>query len=185
MTTIVETEATLFPGEAIPRESQKPAISWGAVAAGAVVSCAFTLFLLDVLTGLGLLSVSPWSNNNPSGTTLHVAGGIALVLTAVMSSAVGGYLAARLRTRWVNLHDDEVYFRDSAHGVAAWAFATLITAIALAAGTSSVIGSLAHGAASNPALVPDTNAYYVDQLFAAGGRTPPVAAADRETQNAE
>jgi len=67
-----------------------------------------------------------------SGTTLHLAGGIALVLMAVMASALGGYLAARLRTKWVGIHTDEVYFRDSAHGLLAWASATIITASVLA-----------------------------------------------------
>ena len=43
-------------------------------------------------------------------------------------SSIGGYLAARLRTRWVGLHTNEVFFRDTAHGFIAWAFATLLSA---------------------------------------------------------
>lgn len=149
----------------IPEESSVSAVSWSAIAAGAVVSAAFTLFLLHLVTGLGLVSVSPWSNSGASATTLHVAGGIALILTAVMASALAGYLAARLRTRWVGIHTDEVYFRDSAHGVLAWAFATLISATVLASAAGLITGSITQGAASNPGLVPDRNAYLVDTLF--------------------
>jgi hypothetical protein len=36
---------------------------------------------------------------------------------------MGGYLAGRLRTKWANIHTDEVYFRDTAHGFLAWAVA--------------------------------------------------------------
>jgi hypothetical protein len=39
-----------------------------------------------------------------------------LVLMQLISSFVGGYLAGRLRTKWVNVHTHEVYFRDTAHG---------------------------------------------------------------------
>jgi len=148
----------------IPEESSISAVSWAAIAAGAVVSAAFSLFLLHLITGLGLVSVSPWSNSGASGGTVHVAGGIALVLTAVMASALAGYLAARLRTRWVGLHTDEVYLRDTAHGLIAWAFATLMTATVLASAAGVITGSVVGGAASNPSLT-NRNAYTVDTLF--------------------
>jgi hypothetical protein len=160
----------------IPEESSISAVSWGAIAAGAVVSAAFSLFLLHLVAGLGLVSVSPWSNSGASTTTMHVAGGIALVLMAVMASALAGYLAARLRTRWVGLHTDEVYFRDSAHGIIAWAFATVITATALASASGLIATSVVQGVASNPAVAPDRNAYLVDTLFRSD---QPVTAADQ------
>lgn len=59
-----------------------------------------------------------------------------LTLTQLLASAMGGYLAGRLRTRWLDLHTDEVYFRDTAHGFLAWAVASLATAAKL----TSVIG---------------------------------------------
>jgi hypothetical protein len=148
----------------IPEESSVSPVSWAAIAAGAVVSAAFSLFLLHLVTGLGLVSVSPWSNSGASGSTVHVAGGIALILTAVMASALAGYLAARLRTRWVGLHTDEVYLRDMAHGLIAWAFATLMTATVLASAAGVITGSVVGGAASNPSLT-DRTAYTVDTLF--------------------
>src|SRR5437762_374651 len=165
----------------IPEESSISAASWPAIAAGAVVSAAFSLFLLHLVTGLGLVSVSPWSGSGASGSTVHVAGGIALILMAVMASALAGYLAARLRTRWVGLHTDEVYFRDSAHGVVAWAFATVIAATVLASASGLIASSVVQGASSNPALVPDRNAYWVDSLFRSD---KPVSAADQPAAQA-
>ena len=149
----------------IPEESSKSAVSWGAILAGGVASAAFTLFLVELVAGLGLVMVSPWSNSGASASTLSNAGGIALVLMAVMASALGGYIASRLRTRWVGIHTDEVYFRDTAHGLLAWAVGTLILATVLASAAGTILSSFTQGASSNPALVPDRNAYYVDSLF--------------------
>jgi len=151
--------------QTIPEESSKSAVSWGAILAGGVASAAFTLFLVELVAGLGLVMVSPWSNAGASAATLSVAGGIALVLMAVMASALGGYIASRLRTRWVGIHTDEVYFRDTAHGLLAWAVGTLILATVLASAAGTMLSSFTQGASSNPALVPDRNAYYVDTLF--------------------
>ena len=144
-------------------------VSWGAIAAGAVGAAALALLLIAFGAGLGLSAVSPWSDSGVSASTFKTgAAGIYLVCVAVMSSAVGGYLAARLRTKWVGAHTHEVFFRDTAHGFVAWAFATLLSASAL----SSVTGYLANGAAAdvggaasqatrsvNPADI------YVDKLF--------------------
>src|SRR5580704_11669115 len=102
------------------------AVSWAAIAAGAVAAAALALVLIAFGAGLGLSAVSPWSDSGVSAATFKTATGIYLVIVAVMSSAVGGYLAARLRTKWANVHSNEVFFRDTAHGFLAWAFATLI-----------------------------------------------------------
>lgn len=149
----------------LPEESSKSSVSWGAILAGGVASAAFTLFLVEFVAGLGLVMVSPWSNTGASATTLSVAGGIALVLMAVMASALGGYIAGRLRTRWVGIHTDETYFRDTAHGLLAWAIGTIILATVLASAAGTMVSSITQGASSNPSLVPDRNAYYVDTLF--------------------
>src|SRR5262245_47716162 len=127
-------------------ESNRSAVSWGAILAGGVASAAFTLFLVELVAGLGLVMVSPWSNHGASATTLGVAGGIGVILMAIMASALGGYITGRLRTRWVGLHTDETYFRDSAHGFMAWAVGTLLTATVLASAAGILVGSVVGGA---------------------------------------
>jgi hypothetical protein len=144
------------------------AVSWGAVIAGAVAAAALALLLIAFGAGLGLSAVSPWSDSGVSASTFETGSGIYLVIVAVMSSAVGGYLAARLRSKWVGANHNEVFFRDTAHGFIAWALATLLSATALI----SVTGYLANGTAAgaggaasqathsvNPADI------YVDKLF--------------------
>ena len=119
-------------------------LSWAAIAAGAVGAAALTLVLIAFGAGLGLSVVSPWSDSGVSASTFKTGTGIYLVIVAVMSSAVGGYLAARLRTKWAAVYNHEVFVRDTAHGFLAWAFATLLSATAL----SSATAYLANGAAA-------------------------------------
>ena len=106
-------------------------VSWPAVTAGAVVSCAITLVLMAFGIGLGLSVVSPWSGSGVSATTFKIGTGLYLIVIAMLSSSIGGYIAGRLRTRWTGVHTDEVYFRDTAHGFIAWAFASVLGAILL------------------------------------------------------
>ncbi|MET0221740.1 MAG: hypothetical protein ABW213_13880 [Tardiphaga sp.] len=131
-----------------PGVSDEPSISgvsWPAIAAGAVASLALTLVLIAFGTGLGLSAVSPWSNSGASATTFKITTGLYLVVIAMISSAIGGYLAGRLRARWVGVHTDEVYFRDTAHGFLAWAFATVLGAILLASPASTLVGGAVSG----------------------------------------
>src|SRR5437762_14366849 len=105
---------------------EPPTLCWASIAAGAVAAAALSLALFAFGAGLGLSSISPWSDTGVSAATFKNASGIYLVLVAVMSSAIGGYLAARLRTKWSGIHNTEVFFRDTAHGLIAWAFATVL-----------------------------------------------------------
>lgn len=116
------------------------AVSWCAVFAGAVASAALSLILLLLGTGFGLTLISPWSNDGISGTTFGVSSIVGITLISLAASALGGYLAGRLRTRWLNTHIDEVYFRDTAHGFLSWAVATLGTAALLTSVISGIVG---------------------------------------------
>jgi hypothetical protein len=146
------------------------AVSWASIAAGAVVAAAMSLALLALGAGLGLSSVSPWADSGISASTFKNAAGIYLVLVAVMSSAIGGYLSARLRTKWTGLHTNEVFFRDTAHGLIAWAFATVLSASVLSAAATHVVGGAASGIApatvqAGPTINPSQ--VFVDRLFRA------------------
>ena len=144
------------------------AVSWASIAAGAVVAAASSLGLLALGVGLGLSSVSPWTDSGVSASTFKNATGIYMVAVAVMASAMGGYLAARLRTRWVGVNTNEVFFRDTAHGLITWAFATVLSASVLGAAATHIVGGVAAGAGAaagqavqnvNPSRV------FVDRLF--------------------
>src|SRR3954453_10626363 len=121
-------------------------VSWPAVAAGAVASCALTLVLPAFGIGLGLSVVSPWAGSGVSATTFKIGTGLYLIVIAMIASSLGGYLAGRLRSGWTGVRGDEVYFRDTAHGFVAWALASVLGAAVLASPASSLIGGAASGA---------------------------------------
>jgi hypothetical protein len=132
--------------EADTGEPSVAGVSWAAVAAGAIASCALTLVLLSFGTGLGLSVVSPWGGSGVSTTTFKIGTGLYLIVMAMLASSIGGYIAGRLRSRWIGVHTDEVYFRDTAHGFLAWAFASVLGAVALAVPANTLIGGAASGA---------------------------------------
>src|SRR5271154_155477 len=91
------------PGAADRAESSGAGVSWAAIAAGAVVSCALTLVLLAFGIGLGLSVVSPWSGAGVTASTFKVGTGLYLLVIAMLLSSIGGYIAGRLRSRWVGV----------------------------------------------------------------------------------
>ena len=129
-------------------ESGNSAVSWGAIIAGAVVASALSLALLILGAGIGLVSVSPWSNNNVSVTTFGILAAAWFIAVQLFASGVGGYLAGRLRTRWVSVHTDEVYFRDTAHGLIVWGVGAILTVWLLTSGAASVVSGAAHAGGS-------------------------------------
>src|ERR1017187_3402590 len=96
------------PNAPLTHEAQTSGVSWPAVIGGAVVTAALSLSLIALGTGLGLSSVSPWSNVGASASAIGTAAIVWLILMQVVSSSMGGYLAGRLRTKWANIHTDEL-----------------------------------------------------------------------------
>jgi hypothetical protein len=174
------------PGIAVARgggvaESSNSAVSWAAISGGALAALAATAILLSLGTGIGLTTVSPWPNAGSTATTFGVVAAIWLVIVQWFSSALGGYLTGRLRTKWTGLHTDEVFFRDTAHGFLAWALATIVIVLlagsagtAALRGATSAVTSVATGAAQSAAgqAAAGNNAsnpmgYTIDTLFRA------------------
>ncbi|WP_263260360.1 hypothetical protein [Pseudomonas sp. RIT-PI-S] len=174
---------------AVADGQNRSGVSWAAIFAGAAAAAALSLILVVLGAGLGFAATSPWANEGASATTLGVSSIIWLLLTAILASGLGGYIAGRLRVKWANLHGDEVYFRDTAHGFLAWAVATLVTTAmivgtagnvastgaqagaSVASGAATMVGSAAGGAAAN-AKGGDPMGYFTDTLFRSNGPAP-------------
>ncbi len=167
---------------AAPLESSSSAVSWGPIVAGAFAASTLTFILMLLGSGLGLTMVSPWSAESAGITTFAVSTAVWLVVVQWLSSALGGYLTGRLRTRWVGIHTDETFFRDTAHGFLAWALATLLIVFVLGSALTAAIGTgvqaastVASGAALGASAGASANAgtgggtdvtsYFVDTLF--------------------
>jgi len=165
-------------------DSSISAVSWAAIFGGAAAAVATTFVLVILGAGLGLTAVSPWRGMGASATAIGVSAIVWMVVVQWLSSAVGGYMAGRLRTKWVRLHTDEVFFRDTAHGFLVWCVATVagaalfigagaITAGGVASGAGQIAGGAAQGAAQagveragrpGPGLG-GADSYFTDMLF--------------------
>ena len=180
----------LADGRADTASSVTSAVSWGAIAAGAAAGAALSLILLLLGVGLGLSSVSPWAFEGISAASFGISTIVWLAFTQLLASAMGGYLAGRLRTKWMDTPTDEVFFRDSAHGFLAWAVASLATAALLTSAIGSILSggvqagaSVVGGVANTATVASGGNAasgqtaseesvpmpYFVDSLFRRNG----------------
>lgn len=149
------------------------AVAWQAILAGAFAATALSIILLFLGSGLGLATMSPWDPSDFTVMEFSVTAAIWLIVMQWVSSAMGGYLSGRLRTKWTGLHTDEVLFRDTAHGFMAWAVATVITVAVLTSAMSAIAGGAAKTAATAAAAqtqtadttLTDPVSYYVDGLY--------------------
>lgn len=155
----------------ITNDSNASGVSWAAVIAGAFVAAALSLILLALGTGIGFSTLSPWSNTGASAPTIGAGAIVWLVLMQIIASSMGGYLAGRLRTKWVNVHTHEVYFRDTAHGFLVWAVGLVITAAFLTTAAASIAGGAVRASAMSAGaseLAPSRSGpsgYFVDTLL--------------------
>jgi hypothetical protein len=163
-----------FADTSVKNEAPSSGVSWPAVVAGAFAAAALWLILLALGTGIGLSSISPWSNMGASASAMSIGAIVWLIVTQIIAAMLGGYLAGRLRTKWVNIHTDEVYFRDTAHGFLVWAVGLVIAAAFLASAATSMVGggaqlgAITSGKATmtqTGGQASDPNEYFVDTLF--------------------
>jgi len=144
----------------------RSAASWPAILAGSAVIIAMTLVLLSLGVGLGMSVVSPWGGSGVSATTFKVGTGIYLIVIAMISGGLGGHVAGRLRHRFAGIHDNEIYFRDTAQGFVAWAVALIVGAAFLASSANAIVGNIAATTASTVASQNSGPAAgYVDRLL--------------------
>ena len=159
--TLVETPQVPVPAR---NEASTSGVSWAAITSGAFVTAALFLALLALGTGVGLSSLSPWSNSGASPSAVGLGALLWLTAVEIVSCAIGGYVAGRLRTKWVDVHSDEVYFRDTAHGFIVWAVAFVATAAFLALASTALVGGENRASGSETAVV-DANRYFIDSLL--------------------
>lgn len=133
-------------------EAEAPSayVSWSPVVIGALVATALSSIMLAfaVSVGLGVSSAAPtWRDASAS---LALLSGLYLIIQAVISFGVGGYIAGRARTGIVSTLDpDATERRDGLHGLAAWALAVI-----LGAALAAMIGSAALTRSSNAPVTP-------------------------------
>ena len=149
-------------------------VQWSPIVLGALTATAlsFILITFGATVGLGVTSTSPtWRD---ASAALWILSGLYLIIQAVLSFAVGGYIAGRVRSG-LSGTTDEVEMADGLHGLGVWALAVVMGAVltALIGGTalqrSSSTTSPQQSSAAEPLL-----SYELDRLYRAGRRSPAV-----------
>ncbi len=196
MSAIVSENASVVGGEvevvpiAPPTASSR--FSWTAAIAGAFAATAVTFLIISLGSGIGLSVASPY-RVSPSSTTVTLIGAIWLLMAQAFGFACGGYLAARMRSHFVDDATDEGRFRDAAQGFLVWSLGVVITALFVVlaglytAGTAmnasaNLVAAAANGSQSGGTMT-NTTDYFVDMLFRPGPSANAGAASGNEASN--
>jgi hypothetical protein len=150
-------------------------LQWSPILLGAFAATALSSVLLAfaVTIGLGVTSTAPtWRD---ASAALAILSGLYLIIQAVVSFGLGGYIAGHSRLPMGAAAADETEHVDGAHGLGTWAVAVVLGALLAAligAATISRTPSMrgpAQASAAEPLL-----SYELDRLFRAGRRAPNV-----------
>lgn len=148
-------------------KSPTSVVSWSAIVAGVAVTGAISLVLIALGSGLGFSAMNPWASTTnvgaPVTTKAVTVAGIYFLVTAVLASAIGGYVTGRLRALWLGTDPHEAFFRDTAHGFVTWAVATLISAAVIGSAVTSITSGAAREATRY--AVREGSSPFTDQLF--------------------
>lgn len=140
---MVRSEGELATAVASTTNPEVSYLEWGAILGGAVLAGTITMVLLQFGSAVGLVAGSAFLEDGSTSWNVLVAG-LWIVLVAISSSAAGGYIAGRMRSRRGNATEDEVEFRDGTHGLVTWGAATLIvSALVTGLAALSAIGASA------------------------------------------
>ena len=116
-------------------------VSWGAIFAGVAVALSVQ-FLLNLLgVGIGAAVLDPATTDNPDASTFSIVGGIWFVISGVIASLIGGYIAARVSGR-------PSTSTGGFHGLTTWAATTLVVLYLLTTSVGMLIGGAFSGITS-------------------------------------
>ena len=114
-------------------DADHPLVLWMATALSSILAFGET-------KGHGMTSAAPtWRD---ASAALAIPSGLYLIIQAVVSFGVGGYIAGRTRTASAAPHVSAIEHRDGLHGLAAWALAVVLgTLLATLVGSAALTRS--------------------------------------------
>src|SRR5690606_11125134 len=94
------------------------------------------------------VAVSPEEGEGAGAMSIGIAAIVWLFVVQIVSYGVAGYVTGRLRPIWAPGYSDEVYVRDTAHGLAVWALSALVSVALFGSAMSTVLGTAVKGGAA-------------------------------------
>lgn len=154
----------------------RPRIHWAAIFAGALAAAALAVVLHSFAAAIGLAVGSTAPTWRDSSVALWILSGIYLLLVALASYGLGGYIAGWVRSWSTATDGDAADTTNGIHGLLVWALGTLITTLMVGAVVLAATQLAApSGGTSGPGVsVGSENiiAYDLDRLLRAEGRQP-------------
>jgi hypothetical protein len=145
---------------------------WGPIVAGSIAAAALALVLHAFALAIGLSVSSAAPTWRDASFALVLLSGLYVVLAALASYGLGGYLTGLMRTRPTSREDADL--GDGLHGLLVWALATLLTAVIGLATAQSLtrLAAPSGGQAGPSTSVGGENliTYDLDRLFRAERR---------------
>ena len=161
-------------------------LSWSSIIAGALFAAALAFILHSFAAALGLAVSSAAPTWRDASFALVLLSGLYLVVVAVLTYGLGGYLAARIRSPSTETPTIDADYRDGVHGLLTWALATVLTGLLLVIAAQALprLAAPSAGSAGPATSVAGENiiAFDLDRLFRGGERRPQV---DMERVRAE
>ena len=108
-------------------------VAWGAIFAGVSIGLIAQLLLNMVGLGVGLATLDPGTSDNPSASGLSIGAAIWWVLSGIIASFLGGWVAGRLAGK-------PSESTGGWHGVTSWAVTSLIVIYLLTSALSGLVG---------------------------------------------
>lgn len=167
-----------YRAERGPRHLQWSPILLGAFAATAM---SFILVTFGASVGLGVTSASPtWRD---ASAALWILSGIYLILQAIISFGLGGYIAGWVRNPLAPGPVEQIEQADGLHGLAVWALAVVMGAVlATLLGAASLSRNPSAATSARTSAAEPLLSYELDRLYRAGRRAPNI---DLSSERAE
>jgi hypothetical protein len=144
-------------------EEARSHFQWSAIFGGAAAAAGASLTLNTFGAGIGLSVVSSAPTWRDSSAVYWLIAGVFLLFMAIISFALGGYVAGRMRAP-LSIDPAETEFRDGMHGLATWGVAVVLSAL-LALGVTATASANAPSGASQSVAGGTIIASELDQLF--------------------
>jgi hypothetical protein len=158
-------------------------LQWSPIMLGAFAATAlsFVLVTFGASVGLGVTSAAPsWRD---ASVALWILSGIYLILQAILSFGLGGYIAGRVRSPVMPTTVEQTDQADGLHGLGAWALAVVMGAIlATLLGAATLSRSPAAVSSVRTSAAEPLLSYELDRLYRAGRRAPNVDLASERAE---
>ncbi len=128
----------------IPEWARLKIISWKAIIAGTVAAISVGLLLNTLGIGIGLAA---FTTSESGALTYAISGILWLIISTFIAMTIGGLVVGML------VRTDYKSFGGALHGFLVWGLSSILLFLLTSMVIIPTVAEIAHGAASNPALI--------------------------------